>query len=119
MATTLLTSGITMGSSTLSPSGTAPSYTCRAWVNFNGQGTVAIGEDGNVSSITDNGVGQYTINFTTAMSDANYAAVGATGTIDYGTHVSNYTSSSVQLKMFLSDNNSYGDPSEASLAVFR
>lgn len=58
------------------PSGTAPSYLCRAWVNFNGTGTVAIRASGNVSSITDNGVGDYTVNFTTAMSDANYSVTG-------------------------------------------
>lgn len=51
----------------------APAYGCRAWVNFNGTGTVAIRASGNVSSITDNGTGAYTVNFTTAMSDANYA----------------------------------------------
>jgi hypothetical protein len=50
-------------------------YKCRAWVNFNGTGTVAIRASGNVSSITDNGVGAYTVNFTTAMVDANYSAV--------------------------------------------
>ena len=54
-------------------SGTAPIYPCRAWVNFNGTSTVAIRGSGNVSSITDNGTGDYTVNFTTAMSDANYA----------------------------------------------
>ena len=48
-------------------------YGCRAWVNFNGVGTVAIRASGNVSSITDNGTGDYTVNFTTAMVDANYA----------------------------------------------
>ena len=53
-------------------SGSAPSYSARAWVNFNGTGTVAIRASGNVSSITDNGTGDYTVNFTTAMSDANY-----------------------------------------------
>jgi len=59
----------------LNASGTAPVYACRAWVNFNGTGTVAIRASGNVSSITDNGVGDYTVNFVTAMPDANYAAV--------------------------------------------
>ena len=54
-------------------SGSAPSYSARAWVNFNGTGTVAIRDSGNVSSITDNSTGNYTVNFTTAMSDANYA----------------------------------------------
>lgn len=48
-------------------------YSCRAWVNFNGTGTVAIRSSGNVSSITDNGVGDYTVNFTTAMTDINYS----------------------------------------------
>jgi len=57
-------------------SGTAPLYMCRAWVNFNGTGTVAIRASGNVSSITDNGTGDYTVNFTTAMSDANYSVSG-------------------------------------------
>jgi hypothetical protein len=51
----------------------ATAYGCRAWVNFNGTGTVAIRASGNVTSITDNGVGDYTINFTTAMPDASYA----------------------------------------------
>ena len=58
-------------------SGTAPLYMCRAWVNFNGTGTVAIRAEGNVSSITDNGTGDYTVNFTTAMPDANYAALAS------------------------------------------
>lgn len=58
-------------------SGSAPSYSCRAWVNFNGTGTVAIRASGNVSSITDNGVGNYTVNLTTAMPDANFSAIGS------------------------------------------
>ena len=60
-------------------SGSAPVYACRAWVNFNGTGTVAIRASGNVSSITDGGTGTYTVNLTTAMSDTNYAAVGSAG----------------------------------------
>jgi hypothetical protein len=51
----------------------AVAYGCRAWVNFNGTGTVAIRASGNVSSITDNGTGDYTVNFTTAIVDANYS----------------------------------------------
>ncbi len=54
-------------------SGSAPVYACRAWVNFNGTGTVAIRASGNVSSITDNVTGFYTVNFITAMPDANYS----------------------------------------------
>ncbi len=61
------------------PSGTAPNYMCRAWVNFNGTGTVAIRASGNVTSITDNGAGDYTVNFTTAMPDTNYSFFGSSG----------------------------------------
>jgi hypothetical protein len=55
----------------------ATAFGCRAWVNFNGTGTVAIRASGNVTSITDNGTGDYTVNFTTAMPDANYAVCTA------------------------------------------
>ena len=55
----------------------------KAWVNFNGTGTVAIRDSFNVSSITDNGTGDYTLNFTTAMPNANYSVSGIVG--DYGT----------------------------------
>jgi hypothetical protein len=49
----------------------------QAWVNFNGTGTVAIRAAFNVTSITDNGTGDYTVNFTTAMVDANYTVTSA------------------------------------------
>jgi hypothetical protein len=51
----------------------AVAYGCRAWVNFNGTGTPAIRASGNVTSLTDNGTGDYTVNFTTAMPDTSYA----------------------------------------------
>ena len=51
-------------------------YGCRAWVNFNGTGTVAIRDSANVSSITDNGTGDYTVNFTNNMPDTNYCVNG-------------------------------------------
>jgi hypothetical protein len=54
----------------------ATAYGCRAWINFSGQGTPTIRASGNVSSITDNGTGNYTINFTTAMPDTNYNITG-------------------------------------------
>lgn len=63
---------------------------CRAWVNFNGTGTVAIRASFNVTSITDNNTGDYTVNFTNAMPDANYATqvtgsqTGATNGVTYG-----------------------------------
>jgi hypothetical protein len=56
-------------------SGSAPIFGVRAWVNFNGTGTVAIRGSGNVSSITDNGTGDYTVNFTTAFPNANYTVL--------------------------------------------
>lgn len=78
----------TFGSASLAqPNGSAPLYMCRAWVNFDGTGTVAIRASGNVSSITDNGTGDYTVNFSSAMPDANYSTNGMCGTINqrYGT----------------------------------
>ena len=48
----------------------------KAWVNFNGTGTVAIRASYNVSSITRNAAGDYTVNYTNAFSDANYSFVG-------------------------------------------
>lgn len=65
-------------------SGSAPSYSARAWVNFNGSGTVAIRSSGNVSSITDVGVGQYTVNFTNAMPDVNFSVCGSCGGTNAG-----------------------------------
>ena len=58
-------------------SGSAPSYSARAWVNFNGTGTVAIRGSGNVSSITDNGTGLYVANLTTALTDTNACATSS------------------------------------------
>jgi hypothetical protein len=63
----------------LNAGGSAPIYACRAWVNFNGTGTVAIRASGNVSSITDNGTGSYTVNFTTAMPDVSYVVEATIG----------------------------------------
>ena len=62
----------------------APVYGCRAWVNFNGTGVVAIRASGNVTSITDNGTGDYTVNFTNAMPDVNYAINISAGTVTTG-----------------------------------
>ena len=59
----------------------------KAWVNFNGTGTVAIRASFNVSSITDNGMGDYTVNFTTAMVDANYAVVSGPVGTSAGSHI--------------------------------
>lgn len=64
----------------------AINQTNKVWVNFNGTGTVSIRASFNVTSITDNGVGDYTVNITSALADANYAAVGSSGVFAaYGT----------------------------------
>jgi hypothetical protein len=60
-------------------SGSAPSYSARAWVNFDGTGTVTIRASANVSSITDNGTGDYIVNFSTAMQDVNFSVTGSAG----------------------------------------
>lgn len=76
----------------------------KAWVNFNGTGTVAIRAQYNVSSITDNGTGDYTVNFTNALADANYAvtpwgdvASGATRNAPAPVNISTQTTSAVRL----------------------
>jgi hypothetical protein len=99
----------------------ATAYGCRAWVNFNGTGTVAIRASGNVSSITDNGVGSYTINFTTAMPDTNYAVVCGNGNNAASNQVSNTNniSSASSVPFIHYESNTPQDISLLYLAVFR
>ena len=79
-------------------------YTNKAWVNFNGTGTIAIRADGNVSSLTDNGNGRYTINFSTSLADANHSTVGTSrDDSGYGMFLTfqtnaTYTTSAVQIR---------------------
>jgi hypothetical protein len=70
---TIKTETLSTPSNATVPVDTVVNGTAKAWVNFNGTGTVAIRRAFNVSSITDNGTGDYTVNFTTAMPDADYA----------------------------------------------
>jgi hypothetical protein len=100
--------------------GAAPSYSCRAWVNFNGTGTVAIRASGNVSSITDNGTGDYTVNFTTAMSDANYSTVKSV-TLAYSVLVVRGGNNSASAAAVYVTNtlNAQVDPTEVFVAIFR
>jgi len=99
----------------------ATAYGCRAWVNFNGTGTVAIRASGNVTSITDNGTGDYKVNFTTAMPDVNYAT-----TVGFNNQVSNdganlkfasSTTDSVTVQKF--ENNASVDCTHVFVAIFR
>ena len=116
-------------------SGSAPMFACRAWVVFDGRGTVSIKASGNVSSITDNGTGDYTVNFTTAMPDANYCATGnvltnTTGAVQgawviQGTGAAGSTTpalkSTTQLRILAGLPNSTGaaDMNDISVAIFR
>lgn len=96
---------------------------CRAWVNFNGTGTVAIRASFNVSSITDNGTGDYTVNFTTAMPDANYAFTwrGTDTSGTWGSETQQATVASGSLR-FVSNRGGGGaayDPAYVSTIIFR
>jgi hypothetical protein len=100
-------------------------YGCRAWVNFNGTGTVAIRGSGNVSSITDNGTGLYTVNFTIAMPDANYgfcigftefAAVGTNYALGYDDIT--YTTTALGLRSQVATGAEIDMP-YASVSIFR
>jgi hypothetical protein len=105
-------------------SGSAPLFMARAWVNFNGTGTVAIRGSGNVSSITDNGTGNYTVNFTTAMTDANYAITGAGGeggTTGMGQRTPSIGTVSTSSVLIASINQdaTYVDPVYCCISIFR
>jgi hypothetical protein len=97
-------------------------------VNFNGTGTVAIRASGNVSSITDGGVGVYRVNFTTALPDTNYATLASAGyhgdwpvlfSPDQFTAGASKLTTSVSIGVGFRVNGAYGDTSEVSVAIFR
>jgi len=99
-------------------------YTCKAWVNFNGTGTVAIRASGNVSSITDNGVGEYSFNFATPMQDADYAVSGLANIYQDATPINislNYTqsSSSFRVRVHSTGGATAFDALQVHVAVFR
>jgi hypothetical protein len=99
----------------------ATAYGCRAWVNFNGTGTVAIRASGNVTSITDQGVGDYTINLTTALPDINYSVAGfvnESGRIVTGRGVA-FTTSAIRIGSYVASNQTLEDQSVICAAIFR
>lgn len=114
------TSGLVFPDSTTMATG---SQAVRAWVNFNGTGTVAIRASYNVTSITDNGTGDYTVNFTTAMPDANYATTAlswsssSSGYLIYGKEGVLPTTSAVRVTT--SSTSVFGDSSVVNIAIFR
>lgn len=99
-------------------------YSCRAWVNFNGTGTPAIRASGNVTNITDNGVGQYTINITTALADTNFATLVSAGdtTVSSANSTMTYVGSKSTTTQFVairSGTNSDVDRDQILIAIFR
>jgi len=110
----------------LNAAGSAPVFACRAWVNFDGTGTVAIRASGNVSSITDYGTGTYTVNFATDMEDANYAATAnwttgsSSGRLGQHGPAIPVTYAAGSLRIWLTDGAADArDGSKVSVAVFR
>jgi len=108
--------------------GSAPIYGARAWVNFNGTGTVAIRASGNVSSITDNGTGDYTVNFTNAMPDANYAVkssgantlpLSASLGFNNGTASAPTSASAARVVCFVNSTTALTDLEAVEVAIFR
>ena len=97
-------------------SGTAPIYPCRAWVNFNGTGTIAIRASGNVSSITDNGVGSYTVNLTTALTDVNGATTYGGNPNLFGTTIASTSTVTISTATYLG---AAADYTFVALTVFR
>ena len=111
----------------INASGTAPIYACRAWVNFDGSGTVSIRDSGNVTDITDRGTGRYTVNFSTAMPDANYSTIvtpqkeiisSDDGYVMGGVGTGGQNSSSVQLT-FQQGGAGPDDVEQVCVAIFR
>jgi len=108
--------------------GSAPYYGARAWVNFNGTGTVAIRASANISSITDNGVGSYTLNFTLPMQDSNFVVMGTSehdaglsvdwAVIDGDVTTSSPSNSSVRVN-FLGNNSAMRDSRFCFFTIFR
>lgn len=99
----------------------------KAWVNFNGVTTATIRASYNVSSVTRNGTGDYTVNFTTAMPDANYCVLTTGDDVDCATGIvgrsggspTNPTTTSVRVWQFLSDVNIFVDAQFFNVAIFR
>ena len=123
MSTLRLTTISNQTGSSSVPSETVINGSAKAWVNFNGTGTVAIRASFNVSSITDNGVGDYTANFTTAMVDANYAAASQANTAaSYGYTAferASKSTSSYRVQCATTNNYTSTDCDQVTVAIFR
>jgi hypothetical protein len=109
----------------------ATAYGCRAWVNFNGQGTPAIRASGNVSSITDNGAGVFSVNFTTSMPDINYSiSINASlsfavlnifsPSINTGVGGAEVAPTTASCRMYIATSDNFAfDPKYVNVSIFR
>lgn len=123
---TVASTGVTVADNLLFNSGygsAAVAYGCRAWVNFNGTGTVTPRASGNVSSITDISVGTYRLNIATALPDTNFSVVGLKQNTSVladsgiGEDFAQRTTTSVQIVVY--ENNAASDSANISVALFR
>jgi hypothetical protein len=124
MSTLKLTTLSNQGGTASVPSETVINGTAKAWVNFNGTGTVAIRASFNVSSITDNSTGNYTVNFTGgAIPDSSYCAVGGcqhhAGITPNGTIAWEAPHTTTQLGVYITSTSGSYDPTYADIAIFR
>ena len=118
----------------MNSAGTSPEWVatgrCVAWVHFDGTGTPAIDASYNVTSITDNGTGDYTINFTSALTDAHYVATGGAGKFDTNNdgnmviQIGGYSgafksSSACRVRVLQPDDKTVRDSAEVFCAFFR
>lgn len=124
MSTLRLTTISNQTGSSSVPSETVINGSAKAWVVFNGTGTVAIVGSFNVSSITDNGVGLYQVNFTNALTDANFSTVitgggqGASGST-YAVDAGSATTAKVNIRSRAVSGGSAVDENPFNVAVFR
>jgi hypothetical protein len=122
MSTLRLTTLSNQGGTASVPSDTVINGTAKAWVNFNGTGTVAIRGSFNVSSITDNGTGDYTVNFSTSMPDVNYSYTanhtGYSGSIGWSFPFISSTSA-LRVLTFGNVEATSVDPTTVTVSVFR
>jgi hypothetical protein len=107
-------------------------FLARAWVNFNGTGTVAIRDSGNVSSLTDNGTGDFTVNFSSALTDANFCAATDTTAYSltdstrhafiagaYNTGAANKTTTTLRIQTGVSNASGKTDMAETNASAIR
>ena len=105
----------------------ATAFGCRAWVNFDGYtntgGFCTIRGSGNVTTVADNGTGDYTVNFTTALPDVNFCAQYSIGALDSNfwgpiPYIYSQATSSCRVRSVF-DNGTFNDAGTSNVSIFR